>query len=101
MLEGRFIAYTLSKIIDRTIRQVPVLVVKQRGLGINSARSNTASLVPALPDAPRQVYKDVPSLPPVFSQMYAYFRVHLEDDLLTLEGTLRIRKISPTTRAVL
>ena len=38
MLEGRFIAYTLSKIIDRTIRQVPVLVVKQRGLGINGAR---------------------------------------------------------------
>ena len=42
MLEGRFIAYTLSKIIDRTVRQVPVLVVKQRGLGINGARSNTA-----------------------------------------------------------
>ena len=59
-----------------------------------------ASLVPALPDAPRQVYKDVPSLPPVFSQMYARFRVHLGDGLLTLEGTLRIRKISPPMRAV-
>ena len=38
MLEGRFIAYTLGEIIDRTVRQVPVLVVKQRGLGINGAR---------------------------------------------------------------
>ena len=59
-----------------------------------------ASLVPALPDTLRQVYKDVPSLPPVFSKMYAYFRVHLEDGLLALEGTLRIRKISPPMRAV-
>lgn len=44
--------------------------------------------------------KTSPSLPPVFSQMYARFRVHLGDGLLTLEGTLRIRKISPPMRAV-
>ena len=48
-----------------------------------------------------QAHENSPSLPPVFSQMYARFRVHLEDGLLTLEGTLRIRKGSPPTRAVL
>ena len=48
-----------------------------------------------------QAHENSPSLSPVFSQMYAYFRVHLEDGLLTLKGILSVRKSSPPARAVL